>query len=219
MSAVLSQIILASTASGNSSFIPPSPGSNSPPSTAGVTYPSQGTPADPGAGSGTPNPATSGLIRRAYKGQWSTNGEDNNPSIFNGVLSPFETTTDSYIAFGSQSTGDNYCMEWKGFFKANATANWNFRVDADDVVMFWIGSAAYSPNNGNWTCSSQTNSGLNFNSVSLTQDTWYPIRVRYQEWSGAESLNIYGAPAGSDMIALYQYGWMSFMYNYTTDGY
>jgi hypothetical protein len=110
-------------------------------------------------------------------------------------------------------------MEWKGFFKANATADWNFRVDADDVVMFWIGSPAINPNNSNWTSSSQTNSGLNYNSVSLVQDTWYPIRVRYQEWSGAESLNIYGAPANSEMIALYQYGWASFMYNYTSTGY
>lgn len=218
MSAVLSQIILASTASGTSSFIPPSPGSNSPPNSAGVTYPAQGTPADPGNGSGTPNPATTGLVRRAYLGQWSVNGQDNNPSIFDG--SPFDTYTgDSYIAFGTQSTGDNYCMEWKGFFKANATADWNFRVDADDVVMFWIGSPAINPNNSNWTSSSQTNSGLNYNSVSLVQDTWYPIRVRYQEWSGAESLNIYGAPANSEMIALYQYGWASFMYNYTSTGY
>jgi hypothetical protein len=214
----LAQVILASTSSGgNGSFTPPSPGSNNPPNSAGVTYPSQGTPGDPGAGQGTPSPATTGLIRRAYLGQWSTNGQDNNPSIFSG--SPFDTTPDSYMAFGSQSTGDNYCMEWKGFFKANATANWNFRVDADDVVMFWIGSAAYSPNNSNWTCSSQTNSGLNFNSVSLTQDTWYPIRIRYQEWGGAESLNIYGSPAGNDMSALYNYGWANFMYVINTDGY
>lgn len=214
----LLQIALATASRVGASFTPPVPGSYSPPNSAGVTYPSQGTPADPGNGAGAPSPSSAGLVRRAYLGIWSVNGQDNNPSIFDG--SPFSTYAgDLYIAFGAQTTGENYCMEWKGYFKANATANWNFRVDADDVVMFWIGSAAINPNNSNWTSSSQTNSGLNFNSVILAQDTWYPIRIRFQEWTGAESLNIYGAPANSDMIALYQYGSSSVLYNPTTTGY
>jgi hypothetical protein len=83
--------------------------------------------------------------------------------------------------------------------------------------MLWIGSAAFSPNNANWTCKSSV--GLNPNSVNLIQDKWYPIRVRFQEWGGSESCGVFAAPAGSEMIALYQYGYQRMGYCTNTDGY
>lgn len=219
MSAVLLQAIVASTSSSVGPFTPPSPGSFNPPASSGLTYSAQGTPVGPGTGYAGVNNSTAGYVRKTYLGQWTSNYTDMNPSIFDG--SPVETITDdSYISFGLQSTGgDNYCMEWKGYFKASATANWNFVVVADDVVMFWIGDAALTPDNNNWTCNNGVNTGLNANSVSLVQDFWYPIRVRYQEWSGDESLGIYGAPADSELISLFQYGWMNTAHNSISGGY
>jgi hypothetical protein len=214
----LLQVALMSAGKSGANFIPPIPGSNNPPNTMNTSFSAQGTPYDPV--SSQPSQSTSALFRRAYLGYWAnpSSYNDNNPSIFNGA--PFDIqTSDSYIAFGIQTTGDQYCMEWKGYFRPNATANWNFVCQADDVVMFWIGDAALNPNNSNWLCNNGQNNGLNYNSVSLTQNNWYPIRVRYQEWGGGESLNIFCAPAGSDMIALYQYGWANQCHNPNTQGY
>lgn len=215
---ILAQVIMASNVGGGP-FVPPAPGSFNPPTTSGATYSAQGSPYSPGTAYAGVNNSTAGYVRKTYLGQWTSNYTDQNPSIFDG--SPVETILDdSYVSFGLQETrGNNYCMEWKGYFKASSTANWNFLVGADDVVMFWIGDAALTPDNNNWTCNSGVNSGLNANSVSLVQDFWYPIRVRYQEWSGAESLNIYGAPADSEIISLFQYGWMNTAHNSISGGY
>ena len=179
MSAVLLQAIMASTSSSGGSFIPPSPGSNNPSISANTTYAVQGWAYSPGTAYSGVNNSTAGYVRKAYLGQWTNTYADQNPSIFNN--NPFQTITDdSYIAFGMSTTGENYCMEWKGYFKASATADWNFQATADDVVMFWIGDAALAPDNNNWTCNNGVNNGLDANSVSLVQDYWYPIGVRFQ---------------------------------------
>ena len=218
----LAQILFASTAtSGGVAF--PSPGSNSPPNTNGTSPGAQGGGyiAPGGEVDSVPLPSTSAFIRRGYSGLWANQSSfnDDNPSVFNGTILDTQTG-DNYVAFGNQDVGyHNFCMEWKGYFQPNASGTWNFQTTGDDLLMFWIGNAALSPNNGNWTCNSGLNSGLNSQSPTLVQDKWYPIRIRYQEWSGDQSCGIYGAPTGSEMIALYQYGWQRMGHVTTGDGY
>ena len=218
----LAQIIFASTVlTGSGSITFPSPGSYSPPNTNGTSPGAQGGGyIDPGGyAASVPAPATSGFIRRGYSGYWANQGSynDDNPTVFNGTV--LDSQADSYVAFGYQDNSDTFCMEWKGYFQPNASGTWNFQASADDVLMFWIGNAALSPNNGNWTCNSGTNNGLNSQSPTLVQDQWYPIRFRFQEWGGAETCGIFAAPTGSEMIALYQYGWMRTGFRTDTTGY
>lgn len=215
----LLQAIVAASSSKASTFIPPDPGSNNPPGVFSQSFGTQGTPYNPLTGSSSgPANFSYNLFRRVYKGSWTNTYADQNPSIFDGT--PYSSGVDNYIAFGLQTTGETFCMEWKGYWKAPSTGNWNFKVQADDVVMFWIGDAALNPNNSNYQCNNGVNSGLNQNSVSLTQNNWYPIRVRYQEWTGAESLDIFAAPVdSSETLALYNYSWQNLSYDYQTGGY
>ena len=166
----------------------------------------QGSPSDPGNGiSSVPN-RTWGWRRVTYRGQWSYpgNGGNNNPSLFNGGET--EATYDAYGGFGTVEQSDNYALEWKGYIKATTTAAYNFLIDSDDVAMFWIGSAALNPDSYSPLVSGNNSSQLNNNSVSLTADTWYPIRMRYQEWSGGERCQVYFGPAGSS-DPLYSVNW------------
>lgn len=215
----LASVIIASNTAAKPIMFP-SPGSNNPPPSYNQSVTTQGTPADPGGNvSDVSAPNTSGFIRRGYLGNWCYPGlyDNGNPSIFNGA--PLDTQTDSYVAFGAQENMDQYCMEWKGYWQCPTTADWNFYITADDVGMFWIGSAALNPTISNVTCNSGTNVGYNTRSQSLTAGQWYPIRVRYQEWGGAESLNLFAAPVDTQFVALYNYGWATMKYVTNTDGY
>ena len=165
------------------------------------------------------------LIRRGYWGNWANPSSSNNdhPEIF--AIPPLQTLADSSIDFGNQSLDANYyCMEWKGYFKPSFSqpsngGPWNFQVAADDVCMLWIGNAALTPTNENWTCNSGVNNGLNLQSPTLVQDQWYPIRIRYQEWAGNESCGVFAATVGWYPLRFISNDPGSIGYNATTDGY
>ena len=214
----LLQAIVASTASNKRGKQFPDPGDGSPPNSLNTTYGSLGTPYDPGGNISSVSNYAGGFYRTAFLGNWSNTGWNNNPTIFDGTPAQ-ATASDSTIAFNLQNTSDTYCMEWKGYINPTSTDTWNFQVTADDVCMLWLGSAALNPDDNNYLCATQSNSGLNANSVTLTRDQWYPIRIRYQEWSGSESLGIFASPIGTDMIALYQRGWPNMGYDRFTNGY
>ena len=183
----------------------------------------QGSPSDPGNGiSSVPN-RTWGWRRVTYQGQWSYpgSGGNNNPSLFSGGETG--ATYDAYGGFGTVEQSDNYALEWKGYIKATTTAAYNFLIDSDDVAMFWIGSAALNPDSYSPLVSGNNSNQLNNNSVSLTADTWYPIRMRYQEWSGGERCQVYFGPAGT-LDPLYSVNWWHVNYdalgwNTSTNGY
>jgi hypothetical protein len=142
-----------------------------------------------------------------YPGIWSntfSQGNDN-PSLFSG--SETDAIYDAYGGFGTTGQSDNYAMEWKGYIKATTTSAYNFLIDSDDVAMFWIGSAALNPDSNFPLITSNNSNQLNSNSVLLTADTWYPIRMRYQEWSGAERCQVFFGPAGTSDPLFSVYHW------------
>lgn len=199
------QAVIGSIQGGSGSYRFAQPGEGSWTNGYGASLGTFGTPYDPGNGSYNtpPNSYNIGqLKRRGFKGVWSNSGSynDSNPSIFDGTAS--ETVLDDYVAFGVNTGTDNYCFEWLGYFKANSTASWNFSCYADDVCIVWLGSAAINPNNSNWVCNGNYNNGINFNSVSLTDNTWYPIRIRYQEWGGYEGCNVWASPVGAEPLTM-----------------
>jgi hypothetical protein len=73
--------------------------------------------------------------------------------------------------------------------------------------MFWIGSAALDPDSNFPLITSNNSNQLNSNSVLLTADTWYPIRMRFQEWSGAERCQVFFGPAGTSNPLFSVYYW------------
>lgn len=156
----------------------------------------QGAAYDPGAGiANIPDP-TWGWRRTTEQGYWCPIGQtaNSNPGIFNaGNFGSY----DNYGGFGQIDVSDTYCCEWKGYLQAPGTDTYNFLLDSDDVAMFWIGDGALYPESVNPVCIGNNSSGLNVNSVGLTGGIWYPIRMRYQEWSGAERCQVFFGPVNS----------------------
>jgi hypothetical protein len=154
----------------------------------------QGSPYTTSGGiSSIPN-QTFGWRRTTEQGIWSNSGGNDNPSIFNaGSYASYDT----YGGFGTTSVSDNYCCEWKGYLQAPANGVYNFLLDSDDVAMFWIGDGALNPESINPICTSNNSNQLNINSEIMTGGMWYPIRMRYQEWSGNERCQIFFGQVGS----------------------
>lgn len=189
---------------------PPNPGSGAYqtewPDSAG--WSTQGMAYDPGSGiSSVANP-TWGWRRTTEQGSWSYGGGNDNPNIF---LAGTGGAYDNYGGFGTTSVSENYCCEWKGYIQAPATGTFNFLIDSDDVAMFWIGDGALNPEGIAPHCQSNNGSQLNPSSVSLTGGYWYPIRMRYQEWSGAERCQIYFGQVGSGLPLYAMSQWQSQM--------
>jgi hypothetical protein len=178
----------------------------------------QGMVFDPGSGAGSITNQTNGWIRRTYAATWSASGSNNNPSAFNGTV--VDETADNYGGFGTIDLNENFCMEWKGYFVPPVTGTYNFLLDSDDVAMFWIGDGALNPESVGPICTSNNSNQLNPNSVSLTQNTAYPIRMRFQEWSGNERCQVFVGRVGTGTPLYAMQNWPgSVYYNGLTAGY
>ena len=196
------------------------PGWGNPSATGPSGVGSVGTPYDPGGNVSTVsgNPVTGALRRTSYSGAWINQGNYNsidNAGVFAGAEQ--EVINDSRIAFQDDSTTENYCLQWKGYWKPSATGNWNFACNADDVVYVWLGSAALAPDITNYLV--RGTDSWNANSVSVTGGQWYPIRIWFQEWGGGETMNVFAGLAGLQMQALYQNAVTSLAWNGSSDGY
>lgn len=181
------------------------------PSTYGTAY-------DPGGNvSSVPGTQIIGALRRvAYYGNWAPNGGSRDPSVFNGTQQ--EILNDQHINFDSDNRAEYYALEWKGYWKPNQTGNWNFSCAADDVCWVWLGSAALAPDDNNSL--TNTSHGINPNSVSLTADQWYPIRIRYQEWGGGETNWVWAGLAGTELLGFdYWAANGALAWNGNSDGY
>jgi hypothetical protein len=178
----------------------------------------QGTPFDPGNGLASIDNPQPGWMRRIYPGLWSNLGTagDDVPGLFDGA--PTFQEIDVFGSFGQTAIGDNYAMEWKGYIQVFNTGTYNFLIDSDDVAMFWIGSAALNPTFNNKLCYSNNSNQLNPNSVILTTSLYYPIRMRFQEWAGAERCQIFTGLVGSGADLAAMSNW-TLRYNGNTQGY
>ena len=173
-----------------------------------VSYANKGTPYDPGGAVGTvPNENSSGLRRYKYDGNFCSGALDTvssyNLSFFN-TATFFKAVDDPTVSWGSQSDGDNpgqhnFSIEWLGYMFAPATQNYNIYVESDDTCAVWIGSAAISGFNASNCSVSSSNKSLpgnaatsvNTNSVSLTANYWYPVRIWFSEFTGGCKFQLY----------------------------
>jgi chitodextrinase len=75
----------------------------------------------------------------------------------------------------SRLPADNFSVRWSGKIKPSSTASYTFYTDSADGVRLWVNGQQII---NNWTAhSTTTNSGK----ISLNANTWYDIRVEYQE--------------------------------------
>lgn len=142
-----------------------------------------------------------GLKRVMFHGNFSANpnnGNDvnfcrNNPAWYNQV--------DTYVGFGQQELAQrNYTFEWTGWFRAPVTGTYNFYMESDDDAYFWLGNNALYENNsdGNQIIATTNNSNQVTNSIQMTAGYYYPVRIQYGEFSGAEKFQLYWALVGDD---------------------
>lgn len=155
---------------------------------------------------GEPFPtAAPGLYRRAFVGNFAQVPNDGMDPNFCANNPSFDGRVDKYAGFGNQDieNASNYTFEWTGWFRAPATGEYNFWLAADDDAYMWFGSNALNGNyqNGNQIVSTSNALTKTTNSVELQEGMYYPVRIQYGEWGGAEACQVFWAPVGGTQTA------------------
>ena len=136
----------------------------------------------------------SGLYGRRYNGYFA-----DVPTFFNTAA--FSGTSKVYTNINSNWSegGDNFSVEWLGYFKPNSTGTWTFETISDDASYLWIGSFAV----GGYTTGNATvnNGGAHGDTsrtgtASLIAGVYYPIRVQFGESGGGERMTVNFTPPG-----------------------
>ncbi len=144
---------------------------------------------------------TSGLIRQKYVGNFSENYIDEanwelDMNFFvpaNGPISTDALEVDTYVGFGLRTdlnAENNYAFEWKGYIQAPVSGNMRFFATVDDDVVVWMGAPALSPTNENYLFGQSGNARDGNDGVTVEANKWYPVRIWFQEWAGAEKMQL-----------------------------
>jgi hypothetical protein len=182
-----------------------------------------------------PGTPVDGLYRRKYVGNFSEDYIDSvdyefdvgfmNPA--NGPISQAAYEVDTYGGFGARSDLDaenGYAFEWKGYIQAPVTGNFNFSATVDDDCIIWIGAPATATTLGGTSSDylfAQSGNTRNNETVgvAMTANKWYPIRIWFQEWGGAEAFQL----GASNSANATRYGLggtnFAFKHNSVTKGY
>jgi hypothetical protein len=198
---------------------------------AGITYGTLGTPYTPASVDSVPGTPTVGLRRYKYY-------DKNAGYSWNGTLSPgglpgtwdmtfptgypfVKSTQDTYVSWGQQTDtpeNTNFNIEWKGYFQAPATANFNMYITSDDDSVVWVGNNAYDGNytNSNFAVRTSNVRTGNTNTMQLTATKWYPIRIWFAEYQGGCKFQIFFQQANGTKFNGSDLTWN---YNTATGGY
>lgn len=174
----------------------PLPGSGSWDTGSAETMTSVGTPYTPGSSVTSITNATLGLWRRKFSGNFGTSAGSGIDVTFCRTTKGYFGKPDTWMSFGSQNIASEnfYTFEWVGYFKAPTTGTYNFWCTTDDDTYMWIGTNALGTNNTNSNYhlyQSNVTKGKNTNSVTLTAGRYYPVRIQFGEYSGAEKMQIF----------------------------
>ena len=130
---------------------------------------------------------TVGLWRKAYFGQ-ALNGTDYDINFWTNPTVE-QTTSDPDVGFGQADDGaTNYSMEWLGYFKPEVTGNFVFASSVDDYMFMWMGQHAVE-NNPNIATAILKDSNTT-PIMALTAGKYYPVRIRYTEIGGGNSMSL-----------------------------
>lgn len=135
-----------------------------------------------GAENGVAN-ATPGLLRRKY------NAYNNDDVTWMATQTPIESGADTSVT--TNNIGDNYSLQWTGYFTPPATGDYELAISSDDGSMLWLGTNATTDffNSSNMLIN---NGGLHgtvkvkSRTVRLESGAYYPIRIQYGEMDGGD---------------------------------
>lgn len=193
-------------------------------------YSVQGTKYTPNSVASVTN-QTAGLYRRKYVGNFNSgNGSTTFDMSFfstpsNGPISEAAYEIDEYVSFGQR--GDlpyesGYSFEWKGYLQVPVTGDYNTHISVDDNAVIWIGDNALPANitDTNYHQFSGYTGGYNTNSnsIALTSGVWYPVRIWFTEYGGAERFQLYMSTNGGGG-ATYNGDDLTWAHNSATKGY
>ena len=127
---------------------------------------------------------SAGLYRTTFSGYFN-----DVPSWFATATSTATLVQTTIIEESSADNGENFSMQWLGYFVPTTTETYTFFLSSDDASFMWIGANAVS----GFTTANATvnNAGLHgpvetSGSVSLIANTSYPIRIQYGENGGGD---------------------------------
>lgn len=179
----------------------PAPGSGTYAATlSGANLTSVGTPYSGNGGVSSITNPIKGLWRKKYRGNFGTAAGSGIDVNFVSTSTGYFGKPDTYVSFGDQNiaTENYYTFDWQGYFKAPTTGRYNFYSKVDDDVYMWLGTTTNAISASNYHLYVSNSSGTkNSNSVDLVADTYYPIRIQYGEYSGAEKMQIFWASTSS----------------------
>ncbi len=127
-----------------------------------------------------------GLYRRRYTGYFA-----DDVNFFATATQVAESVNTSPIEDGH--SGDNFSVQWLGYFLATTTETYTFFTTSDDASYLWIGATALS--GFATTNATVDNGGLHgmqerSGTVALTAGTYYPIRMQFGEATGGDDMEV-----------------------------
>ena len=115
--------------------------------------------------------------------------------IRSGYSSIFTNLTTSTNGTYIVDKGDDFSIQWLGYFLCNETGTWTFSTSSDDGSYMLLGDSAKT---GNFTVANCliNNSGYHpvetvTKTINLVTNTMYPIRIQYGESGGGNDMNVY----------------------------
>jgi hypothetical protein len=113
------------------------------------------------------------------------------------------------------TVGDSYGFIAIGYFKPPTTGTYTFYTSSDDYSGVWIGDIAAAAT-GRTSSNAVVNNGLGLTAgqgntkrsgtISLTANTWYPVRIVHEEGGGGDNLTFsWAGPSISETTDLTTY--------------
>ena len=131
-------------------------------------------------------PYSNGLYRRRYSGYFA-----DDVNWFATATQVAADVNTSPIADGHD--GDNFSIQWLGWFLATTTETYTFFTTSDDASYLWIGATALS---GFTTANATVNNGglhgaqERSGTANLISGTYYPIRMQMGEQGGGDVMEV-----------------------------
>lgn len=135
---------------------------------------------------------------------WFDSRTENYPTGLVTNFTNINTATGGIVP--SDSSWLTYSVEWFGYFYATVTGTYTFYTNTDDASYLWIGSTALS---GYTTSNCLVNNGSTHPvqersaTISLTANTYYPIRFQFGQNTSGDSCSLsFSAPGISRTYTL-----------------
>jgi hypothetical protein len=133
-----------------------------------------------------------GLSQIQYRGYFERDSSwFSNSRYTSSVLKNSTTPSSGPVPIESSSTPTPTSYSWTGYFIADITGEWGFRVTADDAAFVWIGNdavAGYSSKlNTPFLDASWPDKLTDTKRISLVKNKIYPLRIQYGNSGGPAS--------------------------------